>query len=74
MHVDTTSERLRASNIYGNIYAKSVILEGELSSAEMQADVGNNYGKLQFAFKNFQKIMKKKTFQQQKVLANDNLA
>ena len=31
-----------------NNYNKSVVLEEELSSAEIQAAVGNNYGKLQF--------------------------
>ena len=31
----------------------------ELSSAEMQAAVGNNYGKLQSAFDNFQQMFKK---------------
>ena len=46
----------------------SVILEGELSSAEIQAAFGNNYGKLQPAFNNFQNILKK-TYQQQKVSA-----
>ena len=35
MVVDTTSQRLQASNILDNVYAKSVILEGELSLAEM---------------------------------------
>ena len=59
MYVDTTSERLRTSNILDNVYATSVILERELSSAEMQAVVGINYGKLQFSFNNFQNIMKK---------------
>ena len=59
MDVDTNSERLQASNILDNVFGRSVILEGELSSAEMQADVGNNYGNLQFAFNNFQSIMKK---------------
>ena len=46
----TTSQRLQASNILDNVYAKSVILEEELSSAEIQAAVGNKYGKLQSAF------------------------
>ena len=32
---DTTSQRLQASNILDNFYAKSAILKGELSSAEM---------------------------------------
>ena len=46
MDVDTTSQRLQASNILDNVYTTYVILEGE-SSAEMQASVGNNYGQLQ---------------------------
>ena len=50
MDVDTTSQRLHASNILDNVYEKSVILEGKLSSAEMQAAIGNKYGKLQIAF------------------------
>ena len=51
MDVDTTSQRLQASNKLNNVLiAKSVILEGELSSAEMQAVVGNNYGKLLTTF------------------------
>ena len=56
MAVDTTSQRLQTSNILDNFYAKSVILDENLSSAEMQADVGNNYGKLQFTFNNFRII------------------
>ena len=45
-----------------------VVLEGDLSSADMQAAVGNNYGNLQFAFNNF-RIILNKTCQQQKVSA-----
>ena len=60
MDVDTTSERLQASNTLHNVYAKSVVPEGELSSAELQAAVFKNYGKLQFATNNFQNIIKKK--------------
>ena len=56
MDVDSTSQRLQASNILDNVYEKSVILGGELSSAEMQASVGNNYGKPQFEFNNFRNI------------------
>ena len=52
MDVDTTNERLQASNIFDTVYTMSVILKGEPSSAQMQADVGNNYGKLQFTFNN----------------------
>ena len=59
MNVDTTGQRLQASNILFNFYTKSFILEGELSSAEMQAAVGNNYGKLKFALNNFRIILKK---------------
>ena len=58
MDVDTTSQRLQVSSILVNVYTKSVILEVVLSSAEMQP-VGNNYGKLQFAFNDFQNILKK---------------
>ena len=57
MDVDTPIQRLQASNILDIFYAKSVILEGELSSAEVQAAVGNNYGKLQFGFNNFRIIL-----------------
>ena len=53
MDIDTTTQRLKTSNILDNIYAKSVILEGELSSAEIQAVVFNKYGKIQSAFVNF---------------------
>ena len=57
--VDSTSERLHASNILDNVYEKSVILEGKLSSAEMQAHTGNIYGNLQFAFQYFRNILDK---------------
>ena len=53
MDVDTISERLEASNIIDNVHATSVILEGELSSAEMRAAVGNIYENLQSTFNNF---------------------
>ena len=36
MDVDTTSKRLQDSNILDNVYARSVILEGELTSSEIQ--------------------------------------
>ena len=36
MDADSTSQRLQASNILDNVYVKSVIQEGELSSAQMQ--------------------------------------
>ena len=52
MDVDTVSQRLQASNILENVYATSVILEEELSSAA----VSNSYGKLQSGFNNFQNI------------------
>jgi len=68
MDVYTTSRRLQASNILNNEYANSVILEVELSSAEMQAVVGNNYGKLQFTFNKLRNILKK-PYKQQKVYA-----
>ena len=69
MDVATYIQRLQGSNILDNVYAKSVILEGELFSAEMQAAAGkNNSKKLQSAFNNFQNILKK-TCQQQKVSA-----
>ena len=55
----TFIQRLQACNILDNFYAKSVILEGELYSAEIQAVVSNNYGKLQFGFNNFRNILKK---------------
>ena len=53
MGVNTISQRLQASNILDNVYANSVILEGGLISAEIEAALGNNYGKLQSAFNNF---------------------
>ena len=64
IYVDTTNQSLQANNILDNVYARSVILKGELSSAEMQAAVGNNYGKLQFAFNNFWNVLKKTDWQQ----------
>ena len=50
---------LQSSNILDKVYAKSFILEGKLSSVEMQAAVGNNYGKPQPAFNSFQNILEK---------------
>ena len=50
---------LHPSNILNKVYAKSVIMEGELSSTEIQAAVSNNCEKLQYAFNNFQNIMTK---------------
>ena len=70
MDVDTTCQRLQANNILNNVYAKYVILERELSSVELQAALGNNYGKLQFAFNNFQNILKKKLANNKKCLLN----
>ena len=55
MDVDN-SQMLQAIDILEHVYATSVILEGEFSSAEIQDTVGNNYGKLQPAFNNFQNI------------------
>ena len=71
MDVDTTSQRLESSNILNNDYVKSVILEGELYSAEMQALVSNTYGKLQFAFNNFRNSLKEIT-NNKKCLLNPN--
>ena len=51
-----------------NIYATSVIQEGECFTIEMQATVGNNYETLQTTFNNFRNIMKK-NYNQQKVSA-----
>ena len=59
MDVDTTGQKLQASNILDNINAKSVIFKGKLSAAELQAVVSNIYGKLQFAFNNFRDIFNK---------------
>ena len=56
MDINNTSKKLQANTIFNNVYAKSVILEGELSSAEMQAAAGNKNGKVQSAFNNFQNI------------------
>ena len=53
-----TSQRLQASNIPDDFYAKSVILREELSSAEMETAVSNNYGKPQSAFDNIQNMLK----------------
>ena len=55
---------LQATNISDNIYTKSVILEGELWSAETQVAPGSNYGKLQTAFLNFQNTYKRTSEQQ----------
>ena len=57
MDVDTTSQKLQASNILDNVYPASIIIE-ELSSVKMQSAVGNNYGKLHSDFNNFQNIKK----------------
>ena len=66
MDLNTTSQRLQGSNILDNVYTTSIILEGELSSLEMQTAVGNSYVKLQYLFNNYQNILKK-TCQPQKV-------
>ena len=42
MDIDTTIQRLQASNILDKLYAKFLILEVELPLSEMQAAVGNN--------------------------------
>ena len=59
MDVGSTSQTLQASNILNKVYATSVILKGESSLPEMQAAVGNNYGKLQFVLKNYLNTLKK---------------
>ena len=53
MNVDTASQRLQTSNILDSVYVQSVILERQLFSAEIQAAVGNNCGKLLSAFNSF---------------------
>ena len=52
MDVNTIIQTLQASKTLDNVYAKPVILEEKLSSAEMQAAVSNNCGKIQSAFVN----------------------
>ena len=58
MDIDTTNQRLQASNILDKVYAITVIMEGQMSSTEMQAAVGNNYGQLLITFKNILKVIK----------------
>ena len=58
MDVNTISQRSLARNVLDNVYAMSIVLEGEMYSAEMQAAVGNNYKKLQSVFNNFQNLLK----------------
>ena len=65
MDADATSQNSQASNLV-DVYTTSLILEGELPSAEMQAAVGNNYWKLQYAFNNFMNMLNK-TWQKQKM-------
>ena len=65
MDVDNTSKRIHANYILNNVYAKTVILEGELSSVEIEATVVKNHGRQQSYFNNFRNI--KKTCQQQKL-------
>ena len=60
--MDTTSQRLQDRNTLNN----SVIIKGELSSAQIKYTGGNNYEKLEFAFNNFRNIMQN-TFQQKKL-------
>ena len=72
MDVDTPIQALQARCILDNFYPKSVILEGELSSAKMQAVVGNNYEKIQFALNNFRNILKKKLANNKTCLLNRN--
>ena len=66
MDVDTSSEMLQASYTLHQVYAKSIVPEVELSSAEMQAAVCNNYGKLQLLI-TF-KILSKKECKRQSTL------
>ena len=53
MDVCINSLGLQASSTFDNIYTKSVILKGELFSAETQVGAYNNYGKLRSASKKF---------------------
>ena len=47
MDVDTISQTSQeASTILDNVYTKFVILDGQLSSTDIQAAVYNNYGKI----------------------------
>ena len=55
---------LQSTNILDNIYTKSVIVKGELSSSLTQVAAGNNNGKLQSACKNFLNILKRSNEQQ----------
>ena len=43
MDVDTNSQTLQTNKTLDNVYAKSVILEGKMSSVEMQAAVSYIY-------------------------------
>ena len=60
VEVGITSQMLQASYIFDDCYSMSVILEGELSSTEIQTDVGNIYGKQQSAFAKFDVNNKKR--------------
>ena len=55
MDVDNISQTLQAGKTLDNFYAKSVILEGDFSSAEMQAAVSNKYGKIKSTFEMLKK-------------------
>ena len=55
VHIYITSQRLKASNILDKFTQR----HSGRRAAEMQADVGNKYEKLQFDFKNFRNVMKK---------------
>ena len=48
--VSSNSQSLQATNILDNIWTKFVILEGKLSSAEMQIAAGKNYENLQSVY------------------------
>ena len=49
--VSSNSQSLQATNILDNIWTKFVILEGKLSSAEIQIAAGKNYENLQSVYK-----------------------
>lgn len=40
--------------------ATSIVLERKLSSEKIKGAVGSNYGKLQYDFKNFRNVFKRK--------------
>ena len=72
MHVDNTSQRLQTSNILEYVYKKSVILVVELSSAEMQAIVFNNYGNFSPLLKTFKIVWKNLVTNKNRLLNPDD--